>query len=357
MTCIISYSYAQSDKTPILKANSDMVRIIVNSSISDETMPFSAERSDTIRVPINVPSLDFALYTDIDSIKSNIPVNSSFAFNIRKTGMKPLVIIIRNGIETDEITFDTTNRDNNLRFAYENGSENPYLQRLKTEYPIDNIAHTSKNDLEKVQKITSWIHGLWEHDGNNTPKQSDALYILEEVKKGQRFRCVEYGIVATACLNSIGLPSRTLALKTKGVETTPSGAGHVVMEVFLKDLNKWVMVDPQWDVIPCLNNVPLNAVELQDAITKKKDIEILTNDKELSVEQYEGWIYPYLYYFSYKFDNREGVPKDERIRINGKSDIMLVPLGAKEPSVFQGSYPIDYCLYTHSISDFYGKPE
>ena len=230
------------------------------------------------------------------------------------------------------------------------------MERLKKEYPIDSVAAKGKTDLEKVQSISSWVHKLWKHDGYNAPEKNDALYILEEVKKGQQFRCVEYGIVTTACLNAIGLPSRTLALKRKDVETTPSGAGHVVMEVFLNDFNKWVMVDPQWDAIFCLNYIPLNAVELQKAITEKKDIQILSDDKELNPNQYIAWIYPYLYYFSHKFDNRENIPKEDKIKINGKSDIMLVPIGATNPTIFQRKFPIDYCIYTHSLIDFYSKP-
>lgn len=348
--------YAQSNSSATIKAKSETVKIIVNGLISNESMPFSDQRSDTIKVPININPLDFSLYTDTDSIKVRIPENSNFTLNIEKAGMKPLVIIIQNGIETNEITFDTIEKNSDLKFIYESGMNNPYLERLKKEYPIDSIAAKGKTDLEKVRSISSWVHKLWKHDGYNAPEKNDALYILEEVKKGQQFRCVEYGIVTTACLNAIGLPSRTLALKTKDVETTPSGAGHVVMEVFLNDFNKWVMVDPQWDAIFCLNDIPLNAVELQKAITEKKDIQILSDDKELNPNQYIAWIYPYLYYFSHKFDNRENIPKEDKIKINGKSDIMLVPIGAKNPTIFQRKFPIDYCIYTHSVLDFYSKP-
>lgn len=348
--------YAQCNDIQTLKANSETVKLIVNGAISEESIPFSEIKSDTIRIPINLNPLNFAFYTDTDSIKAKIPVDTKLTFKVLKSGKKPLILVIHNGIDANEIAFDTINKNNNLQFVYETGINNPYLQKLKSDYPIDSIASDGKTDLEKVRNISSWVHGLWKHDGYNTPKQNDALYILDEVKKGQRFRCVEYGIVTTACLNAIGLPSRTLSLKTKEVETTPSGAGHVVMEVFLKDINKWVMVDPQWDAIVCLNNVPLNAVELQDAITKRKNIQILTSEEELDESQYQAWIYPYLYYFSYKFDNRENTTKDNRIAINSKSDIMLVPTEAKVPTIFQINSPIDYCIYTHSLLDFYNSP-
>jgi hypothetical protein len=36
---------------------------------------------------------------------------------------------------------------------------------------------------------------------------------------------------------------------------------------------------------------------------------------------------------------------------------MLVPLGAKNPTVFQIKYPLDYLIYTNSLKDFYQIPK
>lgn len=55
-------------------------------------------------------------------------------------------------------------------------------------------------------------------------------------------------------------------LKIKEVETYAYGAGHVALEVYLNDLKKWIFIDSQWNIIPFLNHVPLNAVEFQQAI-------------------------------------------------------------------------------------------
>ncbi|WP_029904518.1 transglutaminase family protein [Prevotella sp. 10(H)] len=351
------FTYAQKDKTYVVKTNTDKVKLIVNGDTSEDDLQFSKEKSDTVRISIAIEPLNISMITDIDSISVRVPEDERGIFIFQKEGMKPLVAIFYNGMEKNNISFDRINKNSQFRFIYEKGENNPYLQKLRAEYPIDSIASKGATDIEKVRHIASWVHNLWKHDGYNEPKQSDALYILEQVKQGQRFRCVEYGIVTTACLNSIGLPSRTLALKTKDVETRPSGAGHVVLEVFLKDLNKWVMVDPQWDAIAYLDGVPLNAVEFQEAVTHKKDVDIKSSDKEISKEQYKSWIYPYLYYFSYKFDNRENISREDRFTIDGKTDIMLVPVGVKKPTVFQGRFPINYCIYTNSIQDFYGAPE
>lgn len=252
------------------------------------------------------------------------------------------------------LQFDTISKNNDLEFWYEQNNNNEYLNLLRSYYPIDSLVKDAKTDAEKVQSILHWVHNLWKHDGNNEPRKRDAISILEEAKEGKNFRCVEYSVVASACLNAIGLKTRTLGLMTKDVETRKSGAGHVVSEVFLNDLNKWVFIDPQWDVMPSINDTPLNAVELQQAISSNFD-ELDIQSSKISKKRYTDWIFPYLYYFNFSFDNREG-EKIERNTIEGKSHLMLVPVGANIPNVFQRNYKIDYALYTSSLNDFYAPP-
>ena len=81
---------------------------------------------------------------------------------------------------------------------------------------------------------------------------------------------MEYAIVTAACARACGFPSRVLALKREDVETAESSAGHVVAEVWLDQFGKWVFVDPQFDVVPELEGIPLNAVEFQEALAAGK---------------------------------------------------------------------------------------
>jgi len=100
--------------------------------------------------------------------------------------------------------------------------------------------------------LLNWTNKRWEHSGNNTPKESDAISILKEAETGKKFRCVEYAIVLSSALKSIGIPARTLGLKTKDVDKTRYGAGHVVTEAYLTDFNKWIFLDGQMNYAPFL---------------------------------------------------------------------------------------------------------
>ncbi len=251
------------------------------------------------------------------------------------------------------LQFDSKLQNSNLKFWYEN-SDSEYSRLLRSKHPIDSLIKEAKSDTEKTSKIMNWVHKQWKHNGDNEPQKRDAISILEEVREGKNFRCVEYGIVLTACLNSAGLKARLLALKTKDVETREYGAGHVLSEVYLNDLEKWVMIDPQWNVMPILNGVPLNAVEFQKAISENFE-ELEIKGGKTSKRHYIDWIYPYLYYFDIAFDNTEGT-KSKSNTVKGNSKLMLVPLGAKKPRIFQRNRSINNCVYTNSLKDFYAPP-
>ena len=231
-----------------------------------------------------------------------------------------------------------------------------YRHALNEKYRLNLMITDSKNDIDKAFILMDWTHNQWKHNGNNNSKESNALNILERANNGERFRCVEYGIVLSATLNSISILTRTLGLKTKDVETTKYGAGHVVSEAYIPDLKKWVFMDPQINYIPYLNGIPLNAVEYQKAIIENKQAIELRNhngviDKEKAFGQI-NWIGKYLYYFDVSFDSSKN-----RINCHKKNKLMLVPINAKEPTVFQINSKMTNYLYTNNLNDFYKEPK
>jgi hypothetical protein len=148
------------------------------------------------------------------------------------------------------------------------------------------------------------------------------------------------------------MPARRLQLKTRDVETRPSGAGHVVAEVWLSQFNKWVFADGQFDVIPERNGKPLDAVEFQDAIASGARDLICRTSSGTDQAEYIDWVSPYLYYFDINIDQRwyGTFQRDQRC-------IMLVPLGAKNPTVFQRQSPIENCAYISDPELFYAAPQ
>lgn len=259
-----------------------------------------------------------------------------------------------------EINFTQDPPNQEYDFFYSDTTGHEYLRTLRQEYKLDSITE-GKIEFEQIKAILHWSHTQWEHNGNNTPTKNDALSILKEAHEGEgkQFRCVEYGILAAACLNSIAIPSRVLALKSRDVEKIKFGAGHVVTETYSSEYNKWIFIDPQFDLIPMLDETPLNGVELQHAIIHNREkIELINQDGSVEQERsewYINWIGKYLYHFDVGFDQREGTDIKYK-KFNGNSKLMLVPVGVENPTVFQRKYDIKSCTYTNSVLDFYRKP-
>jgi hypothetical protein len=231
--------------------------------------------------------------------------------------------------------------------------EEPYLARLRAEYRLDYVAEGTSGDYERVRAVGAWVRGRWEHDGDNEPGHSDPLTILREADEGRRFRCVEYGIVLGGALTALGIPARVVGLKTADCETRERGAGHVVAEAFLRDQQRWIMVDGQWDAIPLAGDRPLNAVEFQRSLALGTPGLRVEGFSQPRAEDYFAWIVPYLFYFDVALDNRFG---DERPGIDREGRLMLVPVGAAEPRVFQRRWPLAGFTYTRSLGAFYPRP-
>jgi hypothetical protein len=353
-----SMTWAQTtyQNLPVIKASSAKAayrigndKAISNWNISPELKP------DVLTVACFSGKEKVFFKTDKDSVSYTVKPGESKQFYVLLNDKDHALTEIK-GVTFPEVKFDDKNKKATYEFRYEKQPENnAFLSQLRTEYNLNEVIKGAKNDTEIALKIMNWVHNQWKHNGSNQPTKSDALTILKEAKEGQLFRCVEYGIVTASALNSVGLKSRVLALKTKDVETTESGAGHVVLETYLNDLGKWVMLDGQWDAMPVLKGKPLNAVEFQNAIVKDYDKLEIKSISGTGKRTYANWIAPYLYYFDVKFDNREGELKDQLV-INEKKSLMLVPFGAKNPTIFQKQWPIANCIYTNSLSDFYAKP-
>jgi hypothetical protein len=340
---------------PVIKAKSGVADYKIGNELRKGVWGIDPSLSpDVLQVPVHKSKQKVTFYTDQDSISFNVKAGHSYKFYINLNDTAYALTQLQ-GYGFKALTFNQEQPISAYTFLYEQDQNNAYLQTLRTKYDLDALVAGASNDTEKALRVMNWVHKQWQHDGSNEPSKADALTILEEAQKGERFRCVEYSLVAASCLNAIGLPARMLGLKMKEVETIESGAGHVAFEVYLPDLKKWAMMDAQFDVMPVLNGVPLNAVEFQNAIAQNYDKLEIKSLAGTSKDYYTSWVYPYLYYFDVRFDNRENF-EFERENVAGKGWLMLIPAGANIPKVFQRRFKLDMYHYTNSIKDFYGAP-
>jgi hypothetical protein len=257
------------------------------------------------------------------------------------------------------LEFDAAPNLSGLEFIYQTVDNSPELKTLTTQYRLDSVWNLAEGEFDRMLQVLDWTHSRWQHDGFNQPSESKTLVILAEADAGKSFRCVEYGIVLRSALASQGMKARTLGLKTRDVEVTRLGAGHVLTEVWSNEHRKWFLADAQFNVVPVRDGIPLNAVELQQTLIEGDSFELVDRQGPISAarrKSYLEFIPHYLYYFDFKFDQRE-LPYGELAKLSDKTFLMLVPKGAKKPETFQRNSTMDYLLYTHSLGDFYIEPK
>ena len=345
------------NNSPVIRANSTETKFRVGDEWFRGKWSIAPHVAhDTLIVVCYRPIESFKFKTDIDSIEFDIPSNSSKSFYVQMAdGTYAHTIITGIPFETNQLDFANT-RQEELGIKYQT-EVSEYLENLKEAYSLD-FVNNKMNDTEVALAVLNWTNSQWQHNGNNSPSKNDAITILNEVRDGQQFPCFAYAIVLRDQLNALGFKARTIYLKTQDAENRKGPPGHVATEVYLDDVQKWVFMDGQFNVMPVLNGIPLNAVEFQNAIGNhyaEFELESLSEEK-IAKKNYVSFVYDYLYYFDTTLDNRYG--EIQKHKIDDKRSIMLVPTGAKNLSHIDfWNLEVNYCIYTNSVKDFYAKPE
>ena len=218
-------------------------------------------------------------------------------------------------------------------------------EALRRELGREHAALADLPQLDRLRAICHWVHMRWSHDGGNAAGTSDPLAILAAAKAGARFRCIEFAVLMAAMGTAMGLPTRYVHLMKSSVESEALGAGHAIAEAWISPLGKWVMVDPQWNLIPFRASTPLSAIELGLALTGNREGLSAAVPSSVTLHYFD-WIAPYLYYLTVESDSPEP-----------RTLLRLAPLGAPNPTMFQGRRTLPPSTLTHNLEQFYSAPQ
>ena len=179
--------------------------------------------------------------------------------NVIEYGNKP---IIRSGFEFDYQPYDEKK-----------------LKGLREKYKIDEKISSAKREFDKIILIKEWLNSYMKFGiPHDVDYNFNALDILERAEKGDTFFCSEYSTTYIELLASIGVTARYVGLFK----------GHAVSEVWSDDYDKWIVIDPTYNIYYEENGIPLNALELHNAWVnnKWKDIKVAFGNKNREIEKY-----------------------------------------------------------------------
>lgn len=242
-----------------------------------------------------------------------------------------------------------------LQIRYPDKSIEASLKRLKENNRLEDLLDEHNCDFQNIMKVKCWVSSKWENDCKLFKAQAEKRPFPERSKTQDDHRGIEYSLILKACLRSLGFTVRTLFLEPGDLEEDEQRKKHVLLEAYLSDRKKWFFIDPNFDIVVQQNEVPLNAVEFQQALVHEEELEIGNPLKLLSSVEYLEWIGPYLFYFTTSL-NKGGGNICSRI-MGSKKKLTLVPVGIKPFGKFQKSLKKRNRLITHSIGDFYMAPK
>lgn len=124
-------------------------------------------------------------------------------------------------------------------------------------------------DYERALALKDWLAAQWDHQGGplgSAYAPWEARTIMDWGRRGRGHGleglddfCVHFAAAFVQFAGALGLESRMVFSDVTGPAT---GDGHCVPEVFCRELHKWVVLDPDVDVVPMVHGRPISAMEL-----------------------------------------------------------------------------------------------
>jgi len=151
-------------------------------------------------------------------------------------------------------------------FEYEDPSL-AELQKFRKEFELDKVVAGSLTEWEKIRRLRGWVARRWDWYLPNSNIQDLVTWNASEILNGKSKggdsqkiggNCLHYSIVLAQACQSFGIPARIVSTNFS------VWGGHELVEVWSREYEKWIMVDPNFDTMfyNRKNGIPLNTLEL-----------------------------------------------------------------------------------------------
>lgn len=243
-----------------------------------------------------------------------------------------------------------------LPFYFEN-SYHERLIELRSRENLDEVVRPAGTEFEKILLLKDWTRRQWESQDFPFPYPPwDALIILDWIRGGKTTGfCVQYAVVYAQSLQSLGIPVRYLDIESQ------SRKGHFLTEVWSKDYNKWVVMDPYFDIHFEKDNIPLNALELHNVACDKKygNINVVKGPYIQNKDYNRKSLIDYYYIFRIMQKNNQ-LTNPVAISLIEKENLTIVKLTEdllQWDDSFTRPYILKRYISSSNLNDFYFKPD
>lgn len=153
-----------------------------------------------------------------------------------------------------------------FRIVYER-ADHPELRDLWAEEGLQAVVAGLESDLARAAALCSWVNAQWIHNNSYdiyTPWRAATILNWQRARRGHGSSsvtgfCVHFGVALAQLCTAAGMAARGVVL---GQRSSQGMDGHFVCEVFCRELQKWVMFDPDFDYHFTHRDVPLSVAEI-----------------------------------------------------------------------------------------------
>lgn len=142
-------------------------------------------------------------------------------------------------------------------------THSPNLQAFQRELP-DSLTTGTLPDLQKAVAVRKWCRaqqtGGWT---TNDVSSVDPNILLFRQRIGVPGACNRFAYVFVGALLAAGLDARLVGISS-GIYN--SGSSHDLVEVWISELNKWIVMDSMCNTMFLVHGQPANLLELSNAV-------------------------------------------------------------------------------------------
>jgi hypothetical protein len=143
------------------------------------------------------------------------------------------------------------------RFLFEDPQgERP--RQLREAYRLDALA-ANGSELDKLLRLAEWTYGQFYLFGRPSIQTENALEILDACAAGHTFYCAHYAIVFCAAATALGWVARPISVRR--AEENYRLSNHNIVEVWSKELRRWVCFEPTYGGLVAIEGQPVSAYE------------------------------------------------------------------------------------------------
>ncbi|MCL1912032.1 MAG: transglutaminase-like domain-containing protein [Leptospirales bacterium] len=139
------------------------------------------------------------------------------------------------------------------------------LAKLRETGSFENYISAGKTEYEQMVLLKDWVYSNLKYSFRSpVPELVNSLEIMRLAAKGTTFLCVSYAALYLQCALSMGWTSRYIFL------CMPDGRAHASVDIWSNQHQKWIYMDPTWNINVEENDVPMSILEIRQRWLSKK---------------------------------------------------------------------------------------